>query len=336
MNGSRIVAACVAAAGALTLVACPPRVKVDTRPPETGAAVEGVEITSQLSATVAGGGRANLTLVGVAAHTRTGVNVIFTAKQLVAIDPSLGPVTVTLNPAHRSTGTLESETFPTRHRQDFFLRIQNERLGTLVSDAPLTLSARIQSSPPTAKYESTSGDVAFFKEGDPARQPVLTVHGVSSEVKPAARTSVEITSRVTVAMQNRQIDLVVVGPATHIRRGTSVIFIAKRLVAQAPPIEVGPLVFTLDPQGQSLGTLGAETMPAEHLQSFALRIESERLGTLVADTPVTVAARIDRTPPTATYKLVGGPVAFHREGDRMPVLTLEGLESDVRPAEGYE
>lgn len=145
----------------------------------------GVEITSQLTGTVAGAGRVELKLVGPAVHTLNGRRVIFTAKRLVAVEPGdFGPVTVTLNPGRQSVGTLASEKFPTEHRQNFFLLIRSEKLGTLVSDAPLTLSARIESSPPTATYKSDGKPVAFYKQGDSRKTPVLTIETVESDVTP--------------------------------------------------------------------------------------------------------------------------------------------------------
>jgi hypothetical protein len=298
----------------------------------TPATPQGVEITSRLKATVAGAGPAELVLVGPAIHTQVGRLVFFNAKQLVARSPELGPLTVTLDPRRESIGTLASESFPTEHRQSFFLQIHSERLGTLVSDAPLTLAARIGSTPPTARYESVGGDVGFYKEGDPDKRPVLTVHGVSSEVKPAVSQTVAITSRLTARVANQAVRLTVAGRAAHLLSGTSVLFIAKRLVADRG--DLGPLTVTLDPRRQSVGTLATETFPTEHRQSFFLQIHSERLGTLVSDEPVTVAARIGSTPPRATYKLAGKAVDFYRQGDsgKKPVLTIEGVESKVTPA----
>src|SRR5215218_6081078 len=207
----------------------------------TPSAPQGVDVTSRLRGTVVGAGQVELTLVGPAIHTQNGRQVIFTAKQLVVRDPgNIGPVTVTLNPERESVGTLASEKFPTEHRQNFFLRMQNEKLGTLISDAPLTLSARIDSSPPTATYKSTSGDVVFFREDDPDRRPVFTVQEVTSDVKPAVSQAVDITSRVTARVGNSQVSLRLAGPASHFLSATSVIFNAKRLVALDPG-DIGPL-----------------------------------------------------------------------------------------------
>jgi hypothetical protein len=294
-----------------------------------------VDITSRLVGTVAGGGRVELTLVGVASHTLSGRRVLFTAKQLVARDAGiLGPVAVTLNPAHPSTGTLSSPTFPATHKQNFFLRIQSEKLGTLVSDAPVVMSAKIQGTPPTATYKSTGGDVAFYREGDSNKRPVFTVHEVTSDVKPAVATVVDMTSRVTARVGGAVANLTLAGSAAHLLSGTSVIFIAKQLVAVNPGDAIGPLTATLDPQHPSLGTLSSDTFPAEHRQSFFLRLQSPRLGTLVSDAPIVMTARIDASPPTATYKMAGEPVAFHKQGDPRgrTVLTIEGVESDVKPA----
>ncbi len=320
---------------ALALAACEPRVKPGT-PPPTGdrTAVVAVDVTSRLQATVAGGGTAELRLVGPAAHVQIGLQVIFRAKQLVLVNPEIGPgpLTATLNTQRESRGTLSSDGFPAVHRQDFFLRLESQRLGTLVSDAPITMSAEIRSSPPTATYESTGGDVAFYKEGDPNKTPVVTVHRVTSDVKPARTQAVDITSRLRTTVNDRQVDLTLTGRAVHALSGTSVIFTAKQLRAVNPG-DVGPLTVVLDPRGQSLGTLSSPTFPARHRQSFFLQIQSERLGTLVSDAPVTVAAEIRSSPPTATYRSEGGPVAFYRQDDpgKKPVLTIEAVESDVTP-----
>jgi hypothetical protein len=314
---------------ALALVAWQP-------PPDTPAGArkaQGVDITSRLRATTADGGAVALTLRGVAAHTLTGRRVVFIAKQLVAVDTgNLGPVTVTLNPRRESVGSLASTKFPTDHRQNFFLQIHSERLGTLVSDAPLTLTARIRSSPPTATYKSVSKDVAFYKEGDSGKRPVLTVHEVTSDVKPAVSQAVDIKSRVTATVGDKRVELQLAGPARHLLSGTNVLFIAKRLVA-VNPRDIGPLTVTLNPQHASTGTLSSEKFPAEHRQNFFLQIQSERLGTLVSDEPLTVAAQIESSPPKATYKLVGKPVAFYKKGDysKKTVLTFDTVESEVTP-----
>jgi hypothetical protein len=299
-------------------------------------APQAVAITSQLSGTIAGGGAVRLTLSGVGVHTLTGLSVLFTAKQLVAVNPpgEIGPLTVTLNPLHRSVGALKSRKFPTEHRQNFFLQINSERLGTLVSDAPVTLSARIESSPPTATYKSVSKDVGFYKQGDPGKKPVLTVTEVSSEVKPAASATVRIKSRVTAAVGDKKVELQLVGTASKVSSGTSVLFTRKALVSVNPPPEIGRLAVTLNPQHASVGTLASESFPTEHQQNFFLQIQNKRLGTLISDEPVTLSARIESSPPTATYKLTGKPVAFYKKGDRekKTVLTFETVESDVSPA----
>ncbi|HEX3127897.1 MAG TPA: hypothetical protein VH394_11260, partial [Thermoanaerobaculia bacterium] len=170
MHRSRIILSLLLMVVALAFVGCPPIV-----PPPPRDAPQGVAITSRLSGTVAGAGEVNLTLVGTAAHRQNGLQVIFIAKQLVLQDPGIfGPLTVTLNPGRESVGTLSSKTFPATHQQDFFLQINSEKLGTLVSDAPVTLSAQIDSSPPTATYKSTSGNVEFYRADDPGKKAVFT------------------------------------------------------------------------------------------------------------------------------------------------------------------
>jgi hypothetical protein len=327
MHRSRIVFALLMVV-ALAFVACRPIV-----PPPTRDAPQGVEITSRLTGTVAGAGQVNLTLVGTAAHRQNGLQVIFIAKLLVLRDPGdFGPLTATLNPGRESTGTLSSKTFPATHQQDFFLQINSEKLGTLVSDAPITLSAQIDSSPPTATYKSTSGNVEFYREGDPDKKSVLTVQEVTSDVKPAVSQAVDITSRITARVADRQVDLRLTGPAVHLTSGRNVLFISKRLVAVNPG-DIGPLTLTLNPRRSSSGTLSSDTFPARHRQSFFLRVQSEKLGTLVSDDPVIVEAEIRSSPPTATYKSVSKPVDFYKQGDpgKKPMLTIETVESDVTP-----
>lgn len=333
MNRSRTLSFLVLVV-AFALVACPRRAPEVTPTGTAPAAPVGVEITSRLSATVVGGGPADLVFVGTAAHTLTGLQVRFTAKLLVLRDPgNFGPITINLNPARESLGTLSSRTFPALHKQDFFLQINSEKLGTLVSDAPLTLSAQIDNSPPTATYKSAGGNVEFYKQGDPGRKAVLTVQGVTSDVKPAASQAVDITSRVTANVGGRQANLTLRGTAVHLLSRTSVLFIAKRLVA-IDPGDIGPLTFGLNLRRSSAGTLSSDTFPARHQQSFFLQVESEKLGTLVSDDPVVMEAEIQSTPPKATYRSTSGPVAFYRAGDpgKAPVLTVEKVESDVSPA----
>lgn len=319
---------------ALALAACVHRPPVVT-PPSDSEAPQGVEVTSRLSGSVGGGaGQTELVFVGTAAHNRRGLQVIFTAKTLVLRDPgNIGPITINLDPRLESLGTLSSGTFPATHRQDFFLQINSERLGTLVADAPLTLSAEIRSSPPTATYKSVGGNVEFYKEGDPSKKAVFTVHGVTSDVRPASSQAVDITSRVTARVADRQADLRLTGTAVHLTRSRNVLFTTKRLVAVSPG-DVGPLTITLNPRRSSVGTLSSDTFPARHEQSFFLQVQSERMGTLVSDDPVTLSAEIQSSPPRATYKSTSQPVAFYRQGDpdRKPVLTIESVESDVTPA----
>lgn len=333
MNRPRLLSLLVMVA-ALGLLACPPR---PTTPPDGApTAPVGVEITSQLTGTVAGGGQVNLTFVGTAAHIQTGLQVIFRFKLLTLRDPgNIGPVTITLDPSRESTGTLSSRTFPATHRQDFFLQINSEKLGTLVADAPVTLSAQIDSSPPKATYKSVSGNVEYYKQGDPDKKAVLTVQAVTSDVKPAASQAVDITSRVAATVADRQVNLTLRGTAVHLRSGRNVLFIAKRLVA-VDPGDVGPLTFSLNPRRSSAGTLSSDTFPAHHQQSFFLQVESAKLGRLISDDPVIVEADIQSSPPKATYRFAGRPVAFYRQDDpgKKPVLTIDKLESDVSPPAG--
>lgn len=334
MKHAKALSLFLALATTLALAACQSS-RPPVAPPEGGSqALVGVDITSRLKATVAGGSPVEITLVGSAAHIQNGLQVIFRVKRLVAREiPNLGPLTATLDPSRESTGKLASGTFPTRHEQNFFLQINSPRLGTLVSDSPVTLAATIDSSPPRATYESTSGDVAFYKQGDPGRKTVLTVQGVSSDVKPATSQAVDITSRVTAQVNNQQVSFQAVGRASHLLNGTTVIFIAKLLRVPELP-EVGPLRITLNPRGQSIGTLGSERTPTEHRQNFSLLIQSDRLGTLVSDAPVTMVGQIESIPARATYKMDGRPVDFYKQGDtsKKPVLTIEAVESDVAPA----
>jgi|CXWL01.1.fsa_nt_gi hypothetical protein len=318
---------------AVALAACQPRPEIEARPTAT---TEAVEISSQLKASVPGVGPVDLRLVGAALHTRRGLQVIFTAKQLILVplpnDP-LGPVTAILDPDRKSLGTLSSEKYPAEHRQDFFLRIESERLGSLISSQPITVAARIASSPPTARYESVSGAVDFFRQDDPSRKTVLTVQSVVSDVQPARSQEVAITSRIATRVGGQSVSLVAVGTASHLLGGQSVIFTKKFLEARDPGPIVGPITIGLDPRRPSLGTLSSAKLPAEHRQSFYLEIRSERLGTLVADSPVVVAARIESSPPTATYKSVGSAVSFYKVGDasKKPVLVIDSVESDVTP-----
>ncbi|HEV8581991.1 MAG TPA: hypothetical protein VGX68_23215 [Thermoanaerobaculia bacterium] len=329
MNRSRILSLLVLFAALGPAASHPQDVPAAAR-----ATSQAVEITSRLKATVVGGGQANLTVVGVATHTQTGLTVIFNAKQLIAVDPGdIGPLTITLNPRQKSDGTLSSAKFPAVHRQNFYLLIRSERLGTLISDAPVTLSARIESSPPNTTYKSVGGAVKFYKEGDSRKKPAFIIQQVTSDVKPAASTAVDIKSRVAATVGDKRVELQLAGTAVHVLGGRSVIFTAKRLTAVNPG-DIGPLTFTLNPRRPSLGTLSSATFPARHEQNFFLQIQSERLGTLVSDAPLVVAAQIEKSPPAATYKSTGKPVQFYKQGDsgRKPVLTIETVESDVTPA----
>jgi hypothetical protein len=294
--------------------------------------LEGVSITSRVQANV-GGAVTNITFTGSGAHTRNGLNVNFTVKQLSAASSPLGPISASLDSARPSTGTLSSSTFPAVHRQNFFLKIKTSTVGTLISDVPLTLSATIRSSPPTATYTSTSGNVAFYREGDPNKQPVLTVQSVSSDITPAASQTVNISSLVTATVGTATTTVQFTGSATDLVSGQNVLFISKQLTAANSAL-LGPTTATLDSRQSSDGTLASAKFPTTHTQNFFLQIQSQNLGTLVADAPIVLAATIQGCPPNATYRFNTKPVPFYRQGDpnKETVLTIQDVVSDVTPS----
>jgi hypothetical protein len=296
-----------------------------------GSTQQGVQITSQVQGTVAGA-VVNITFTGLGAHTVSGLNVIFTTKKLVAANSVLGSLSASLDPNRASLGTLSSSTFPAVHRQNFFLRITGSTVGTLISDLPLTLSATIQSSPPTATYRSATGNVVFYHEGDPNKQPVLTVQSVSSDVKPAATQTVNVSSVVTASIGTSTTTIQFTGSASDLVSGQNVLFISKQLTASSGPL--GSTTVTLDSRQSSDGTLRSSTFPTTHTQNFFLQIQSQNLGTLVADAPVILSATIQGCPPSATYRLTGKPVPFYRQGDpsKLTVLTIQDVVSDVTPS----
>ena len=294
---------------------------------------QGVQITSDVQATV-GGAATKIIFTGLGSHTRSGVNVIFNVKQLVAATSPLGPLTATLDPARPSDGKLGSTTFPTTHTQNFFLKIKGNSVGTLISDRPLTLSATIQSSPPTATYKSATGSVAFYKEGDPNKTTVLTVNGVTSNVKPAATQTVNVSSVVTASVGTSTTTIQFNGSANNLSSGRNVLFTAKSLTASSSVL--GPATATLNSNQTSAGTLSSDTFPTTHTQNFFLQIQSQNLGTLVSDAPIVLTATIQNCPPNAVYRLVGNPVPFYRQGDptRQTVLTVNDVASTVTPSTG--
>jgi hypothetical protein len=323
MKSSRIL---ILLALALALVATP-AVNAATG----SSSQQGVQITSDVQGTV-GGAAVRIIFTGLGSHTLSGLNVIFNVKQLVAQTSPLGPLTATLDPARPSNGTLGSTTFPTTHTQNFFLKIKGSSVGTLISDRPLTLSATIQSTPPTATYRSATGSVAFYKEGDPNKQTVLAINSVSSDVKPAATQTVNVSSVVTASIGTSTTTLQFDGTATDLLSGRNVLFTTKSLTASSAAL--GPTTATLDSNQTSAGTLSSDTFPTTHTQNFFLQIQSQNLGTLVADTPIILSAPITNCPPNATYKLVGKPVPFYRQGDpsKVTVLTIQNVVSNVTPA----
>jgi hypothetical protein len=295
---------------------------------------QGVQIDSQVQGTLDGVGPVNIGFTGLAAHNRSGQTVIFTTKQIRADDSVVGPISAVLDPNRQSAGTLSSPTFPATHRQNFFLRLTNRTLGTLVSDSPLTLSATIQSSPPTATYKSVTTGVVFYREGDPTRRPVLTVNSVTSNVQPAAPQTVNISSVVTANVGGQTTTVQFNGSGSNLLGGTNVLFTAKQLTAVNPG-PLGPTTVTLDSRQTSSGSLGSTTFPTNHTQRFFLRIQSQNLGNLIADTPVVLSAQIQGCPPNAIYRtpLNSQPVPFYREGDptKQTVLTVQSVESQVTP-----
>jgi hypothetical protein len=295
---------------------------------------QGVQITSQVQGTLASGGSVNITFSGSAAATRSGLTTVFTIKQLTAASSALGPLTASLDPNRASTGSLGSTTFPTLHRQNFFLQIKSPTLGTLISDPPLTLSATISVCPPTAIYRSATGSVVpFYRAGDPSKQPVLTVTSVTSDVKPAATQTLNISSLVTATFGSTTTTVQFTGSASNLVSGRNVLFIAKQLTAVNPGL-LGPTTVVLDSRQSSAGTLGSDTFPTTHTQNFFLEVRSQNLGTLVADTPVVLSATISNCPPIATYKIAGPAVRFYRKGDpaKQTVLTIQSVSSDVTPS----
>jgi hypothetical protein len=301
----------------------------------TSGTQQGVQISSLVQGTVAGGGNVSITFTGSAAHILSGLNVTFTVKQLVAKTSPLGPLTASLDPSRPSTGTLSSQTFPAVHRQNFFLQIKSNTVGTLISDQPLVLTATIQSSPPTATYKSATGNVVFYRQGDPNKQPVLTVQSVTSDVKPAATQTVNISSLATAVIGTTTSTVQFTGSANNLVSGQNVLFIAKNLTAVNPG-PLGSTTLSLDSRQSSDGTLSSNTFPATHTQNFYLQINSQNMGTLVADKPVTLSATIQGCPPNATYRSISQPVAFYRQGDptKQTVLTLQSVTSEVTPPSG--
>ena len=310
--------------------------------------LEGVSISSLVQGTTASGSPATIRFNGLAAHTRNGQIVIFTTKRLnsVAVSPTtLGSLSATLDTSKESSGTLtstgtlsslskaSSSTFPAVHRQNFFLKITGNAVGTLVSDDPITVSATIQSSPPTATYRSDSGAVVkFYREGDPSKTTMLAVTSVTSDVAPAQSQTVNITSHVTATVGGTTANVDFTGSATNLASGTNVLFINKGLTAVNPG-PLGPTTISLDSRNASSGTLGSTTFPTDHKQSFFLQVNSQNLGQLVADAPVVLTATIRACPPTAVYTSVSSPVAFYRQGDpsKQTVLTIQKVSSDVTP-----
>jgi len=294
---------------------------------------QGVQINSQVTGTVAGGGTVSFQVGGLGSHILSGTSVLFTAKQLSAATSPLGPITISLNTNNRSTGTLSSTTFPAVHTQNFFLRIKSSNVGTLVSDLPIILRATINQSPPTATYKSISGNVVFYKEGDTSKTPVFTVSGVSSDVKPATTQTVNVSSFVTATVGTSTTTVQFTGSATNLASGQNVLFTGKSLTAVNPG-PLGATTATLDTRQSSAGTLGSSTFPTTHTQNFFLQIQSANLGTLVADSPITLTATISGCPPTATYKSINPAVNYYRQGDptKTTVLTVQGVSSDVTPS----
>jgi hypothetical protein len=298
------------------------------------AASEGVSITSQVQGTLSSGAAVSITFTGLASHTRSGLTVIFNVKQLVASTTPLGSLSASLDANRASTGSLSSTTFPAVHRQNFFLRIKSSTVGNLISDTPLTLTATIQSSPPTATYKSPTGtNVVFYREGDPNKQPVLTVKSVTSDVRPAATQTVNVSSFVTASIGTSTTTIQFNGSANNLASGRNVLFTAKSLTAVNPGI-LGPTTATLDSRESSAGTLSSDTFPTTHTQNFFLQIQSQNMGTLIADTPVILSAQIQGCPPSATYQSISQPVPFYRQGDpnKQTVLTIQGVSSNVTPS----
>jgi len=298
---------------------------------------QGVQISSQVTGKIAGVGATTLVLTGNGAHTLNGLSVIFNFKLLTLATSPLGSISASLDPSRPSTGSLRSTTFPTTHTQSFYLLLKTSSFGTLVSDSPLTLTATIQSTPPTATYRTGTGtSVVFYRQGDTAKQPVFTVDSVVSDVKPAATQTVNISSFVTANVGGTVSTIQFNGSAQNLVSGTSVLFINKNLTAVNPGV-LGATTAVLDTRQNSSGTLGSTTFPTTHTQSFYLQIQSANMGTLVSDSPIILRSTISSCPPNATYTYATKDVPFYRQGDptKSTVLTISDVKSDISaPTQG--
>jgi hypothetical protein len=102
------------------------------------------------------------------------------------VDSVLGTVTVGLDSARASTGTIQPvglRPFPATNTIDFLFKMNVPSLGTLISTNPVRIQGQINSIPPQGTtYTMQNGPVAFYMEDDPSHTTVLTIAGASVNV----------------------------------------------------------------------------------------------------------------------------------------------------------
>jgi hypothetical protein len=108
---------------------------------------------------------------------------------LTCSHPTLGDMTITLDPAQDHAGTivplLRSQVFPALNRNTYFFVLKSPHLGELISDRPAIVEALIDTIPPTARYEFKNAPLNFYLRSDPERKVVAIIEKAATDVRPA-------------------------------------------------------------------------------------------------------------------------------------------------------
>lgn len=102
--------------------------------------------------------------------------------------PTLGDMTITLDPAQDHAGTivpLSSESsFPAVNRNTYFFVLKSPLLGELISERPAIVEALIDTIPPTTRYEFKNAPLNFYVKSDPEKKIVAVIEKAATDVKP--------------------------------------------------------------------------------------------------------------------------------------------------------
>jgi hypothetical protein len=102
--------------------------------------------------------------------------------------PTLGDMTITLDPAQDHAGTIipisTRQNFPALNRNTYYFVLKSSVLGELISEKPAIVEALIDDIPPTARYEFKNPPLNFCLRSDPNKAIVAIIEKAATDVKP--------------------------------------------------------------------------------------------------------------------------------------------------------